>query len=119
MNSFKKCREKKGLTQKEVAYRLKMSIQAISYWENGERMPSYDRLFQLADLYETTTDELLGRIAPHESEHASISYLYDETQLVLEYRKLTEENKGYIRKNIRILIDQQNNEEKDGSMTTA
>ena len=61
MNSFKACREKAGMTQKEVALDLGISIQAVSYWETGERMPSYDYLFRLADLYAVSLDVLLGR----------------------------------------------------------
>lgn len=61
MNDFKRYRELRGMTQKEVAFRLKVSVQSVSYWETGERMPSYDKLVQLAELYNTTTDSLLGR----------------------------------------------------------
>lgn len=61
MNSFKECREKSGKTQKEVALDLGISVQAVSYWETGERMPSYEKLFQLADLYNVSLDVLLGR----------------------------------------------------------
>lgn len=64
MNNFKKYRELQGLTQKEVAILLKVSVQAVSYWENGTRMPSYENLVQMADIYHVTTDELLGRTDP-------------------------------------------------------
>lgn len=66
MNSFKACREKADMTQKEVALDLGVSIQAVSYWETGERMPSYDYLFRLADLYAVSLDVLLGRSGSQE-----------------------------------------------------
>lgn len=61
MNSFRRCRENCGLTQKQVAVDLGISVQAVSYWETGERKPSYESLFQLADLYGVSLDDLLGR----------------------------------------------------------
>ncbi len=119
MNSFKACREKRGLTQKEVAFSLKVSIQAISYWETGERMPSYDKLFQLADLYKTTTDELLGRIPAIEVNPSEVSFSRDELQILFEYRKLSTDNKTNIRSNIQFLLAQQNVEKETRSTTTA
>lgn len=61
MNNFKKYRELCGLSQKEVAIFLKVSVQSVSYWETDERKPSYENLIQLANLYHVTTDDLLGR----------------------------------------------------------
>lgn len=66
MNSFKVCREKAGMTQKEVALDLGISVQAVSYWETGDRMPSYEYLFRLADLYAVSLDVLLGRSGSQE-----------------------------------------------------
>lgn len=58
---FKACREACGMTQKEVAIALSVSVQAVSYWETGERVPSPEKLIQLADLYRVTIDALFGR----------------------------------------------------------
>lgn len=64
MVKFKEARTAKGLTQKYVALTLGVSIQAISYWENGSRMPGHDNIQQLADLYGVSVDYLLGREQP-------------------------------------------------------
>ena len=61
-NSIKTCREKAGLTQKQVALTLKISVQAVSYWENGDRIPSLENAVMLADLYKCSLDALLGRV---------------------------------------------------------
>ena len=119
MNSFKKCRENAGLTQKEVAVELKVSIQAISYWETGERMPSYERLFQLADLYKTTTDKLLGRFTDSNVlSPSALTYSHDEAQLIIFFRQLSEQNKAAIQDYIQFLINKQV-EEKETHITTA
>ncbi|MBR3740605.1 MAG: helix-turn-helix transcriptional regulator [Clostridia bacterium] len=118
MNSFKMCREKCSMTQKEVSIDLKVSIQAISYWETGERMPSYEKLFQLADLYKVSIDELLGR-SPPSPYIANTESLFspEETQLVFDFRKLSDENKMSIQKNVGFLLAMQT-EEKDKKKTT-
>lgn len=61
MNPYKQSRENAGLTQKEAAISLGVSVQAVSYWETGSRLPSIEKLIQMADLYHVSTDYLLGR----------------------------------------------------------
>lgn len=60
-NSIKACREKAGFTQKQVALSLKISVQSVSYWESGERIPSLENAVMLSDLFKCSMDELLGR----------------------------------------------------------
>ncbi len=62
MNPYKQSRENAGLTQKEAAISLGVSVQAVSYWETGSRLPSIEKLIQMADLYNVSTDYLLGRV---------------------------------------------------------
>ena len=51
-----------GLSQKDVAQRLGVSKMQISKWETGEGAPpNVGRLIQLADLYNTSIDRLVGR----------------------------------------------------------
>lgn len=92
MNPYKTARELKGFTQKEVALTLKVSVQAVSYWEVGERKPSYPILLKLADLYGTTTDYLLGR----EKAPTSDALTPTEQKLISEYRTLNREGREYI-----------------------
>ena len=54
-------RKERQWTQEEVAQRLKVSAQAVSKWENDASLPDLDMLVQLASLFETTTDALLGK----------------------------------------------------------
>lgn len=60
--ALKSARLKANMTLKEVAEALHVSHVAIHKFENGiGSQPSIDRLIQLADLYEVTLDELVGR----------------------------------------------------------
>jgi transcriptional regulator with XRE-family HTH domain len=65
---FKECRKSANLSQKEVASALKVSVQAVSYWENGSRMPSHENCVSLANLYNVSLDFLLG---VEENQHQS------------------------------------------------
>lgn len=57
---FKTLREEKHLTKTQVAKRLGISNSVISNYETGEKMPSLDTLIKIANMFNTTTDYLLG-----------------------------------------------------------
>lgn len=54
-------RIKAGLTQKEVAEKLNVSINTVSNWETGAKKITVDKLLTLADMFGVSTDYLLGR----------------------------------------------------------
>ena len=56
-------RKQMGLTQDQLAERLGVTAQAVSKWENDQSCPDITTLPKLAEIFETTTDALLG-IAP-------------------------------------------------------
>lgn len=74
-----KARRAAGLKDLEVARRLgHANLTMISLFENGHRSPSLKNLQILADLYQVTTDYLLGRtdnlgLAPEEGNQALIT----------------------------------------------
>lgn len=53
-------RKEKGLTQIEVATALQISNSTLSQYESCKRMPDYDVLCQLTELYNATADYILG-----------------------------------------------------------
>ncbi|MBQ8208979.1 MAG: helix-turn-helix transcriptional regulator [Clostridia bacterium] len=52
-------RNAKELTQSELGERLNVSFQAVSKWERGETLPDVGILPALADILETTVDNIL------------------------------------------------------------
>ena len=66
MNCFSRrlrdLREERGMTRAELAAKLNISVRLISYWECGKRECSFDTLLQLAEIFNTSTDYLLGRV---------------------------------------------------------
>lgn len=53
-------RKKLGLSQKELASKLKISQKSISKYECGTRRPSYEILMAMSSLFGVSTDYLLG-----------------------------------------------------------
>lgn len=59
---FARLRKEKGLTQEDIAFKVNISAQAVSKWENDISLPDISILSELADLLDVTIDELLGRV---------------------------------------------------------
>ena len=66
MNNLKIATERKklGLSQEELASRLKVSQKSISKYECGTRRPSYETLLEMSKLFNVSIDYLLGNSAP-------------------------------------------------------
>jgi transcriptional regulator with XRE-family HTH domain len=58
--TIKALRQKKDLTQMNLADELGVSYQAVSNWERGNSMPDISKLKDLAGVLGCTIDELLG-----------------------------------------------------------
>lgn len=52
-------RRKNGWSQEELADKLNVSRQAVSKWESAQSTPDVERIVQLADLFNVSTDYLL------------------------------------------------------------
>ena len=57
---LKKLRLDAGLTQKQLADKLRITKSVVSYYELQERNPSPEVLIQLSYIFKTSTDYLLG-----------------------------------------------------------
>lgn len=58
---IKKLREGKKLNQSELAEKLGVSRGAISYYENGDRVPDIEFLYKAAAFFDVSADYLIGR----------------------------------------------------------
>lgn len=61
-------RQKKGLSQKELALKLAVSNKTISKWECGRSLPDLSYLPRLSDIFDVTADELLGMVGRKEKQ---------------------------------------------------
>ena len=57
---LKKLREENNLTQKDVAYQLNISVQAVSKWETGKSFPDVGLLERISKLYNVKVEYLLN-----------------------------------------------------------
>ena len=61
MTLTKELRQGRNLTQNILAQRLGVTKSVISGYENSTTYPSFDILLGLADIFNVTTDYLLGK----------------------------------------------------------
>lgn len=90
---FKEAREAKKMSQKFVALTLGVKPPNVSRWEAGVTFPAVENLIKLAELYEVTTDYLLGLDdIPLASRLRGVNS-YDESILLQIFRQLTPEDR--------------------------
>lgn len=78
-------RQLKNLSQKQVADAIHVSASIVSNYENGERTPSLEILVSLANLYNCSTDYLLGFEKQKSDQFVDASMLSDKQLLLLQH----------------------------------
>lgn len=58
---LKSLRKSQGLSQAELAKQIGFTQQAIARWEMGKNLPDLDTLSKLADIFDVSTDYMIGR----------------------------------------------------------
>lgn len=58
--NLKTLRKQKGLSQEILAQQLNVVRQTVSKWEKGLSVPDADMLIRIADIFDTSVNELLG-----------------------------------------------------------
>lgn len=58
-DKLKALRTSQKLTQQQLADRIGVAKSVVSYYESGDRYPSYDVLVKIAHVFHTSTDYLL------------------------------------------------------------
>ncbi|MEE0139607.1 helix-turn-helix transcriptional regulator, partial [Fusobacterium ulcerans] len=56
-------RKQNGMSQEKLAQLLGVSRQSVSKWESGQSLPEIDKIIQLSNIFEVTTDYLLKDVA--------------------------------------------------------
>ena len=59
--NIKEYRLSASLTQGELADRHKTTQRKVSYWESGKIEPDLDTLIAIAEFFDVSIDELVGR----------------------------------------------------------
>ena len=61
-NNIKSNRKKLGITQEQLAEKINVTRQAVSNWENGKTEPDVETLTKIAQIFDTSIDELVDGI---------------------------------------------------------
>lgn len=59
--NIKRIRIDNNMTQKYLAYMLNIERPTLAHYEKGDRIPSIDILWNIADIFDISIDELVGR----------------------------------------------------------
>lgn len=97
-------RKNAGLTQAEVADRLRVGQNSYSNWENGVRTPIYPIIEKLADFFGVTPDSLRGKtdnvvvpkitITPNQNQETEIIDILN-SKLTYNQKTLTSKDKKF------------------------
>ena len=87
---IKELRKEFGLSQVELALRMEVTKQTISNWENENIQPSVDMLVGLANVFNVTTDYLLGLddVPRLSIEGLPLSFAAHLAQIIDDFRNL-------------------------------
>lgn len=93
MLKLRELREKKGLSQTELAAKLGFAQNTLSNWESGKRDPDSDTIVMLAEFFDVSTDYLLGK--EKSSAKAEDDITFDDFTYAMhnESKQLTEKDK--------------------------
>ena len=93
---IKQLRVEHDLTQKDLAISLSLTPKMISFYELGQRIPPSDIILKLADIFDVSTDYLLGRtdipnpvqtIAAHRTDDATDDLPPEAIQSIEDFKK--------------------------------
>lgn len=59
--NIRRLRVKNNMTQRELAWHLQVSVQAVSKWETAKGYPDLTLILPIAELFSVSLDELFGR----------------------------------------------------------
>ncbi len=94
---LKHIRENNNLTRDDLANELNISYSTISKYETNVRFPDQEMLCKIADLFNVTTDYLLGR------SNIPNPYIKEDISNVCEIKKLSPESQDELKKYIELL----------------
>ncbi len=90
-------RKERALTQEQLAEALGVTVGAVYKWENGRSVPEISMLMQLADLFETSLDALVGFEVQNSGASALDERIYD-LQIQKKYKEaIIEAEKSLLR----------------------
>lgn len=69
-NLISQLRKEKGLTQKQLAYKLNICAKTVSKWETGHGFPDMSLISKLSDIFQVDISKLIDGEIPHKKPEA-------------------------------------------------
>ena len=88
--AFKEARQRRGMTQRQVAEVTSIPLGTIRRWEQGVNEPDVESLVQISELYGVTVGELIG------ADEDPLDLAPDERRLLDLYRSTDARGKAAI-----------------------
>ncbi|WP_288720677.1 helix-turn-helix transcriptional regulator [uncultured Ligilactobacillus sp.] len=91
-------RKQKRMSQTELAKSAGVSQTTVTAWETGKAEPSSSAVAKLADIFNVTTDYLLGRPNKHETKKDDVELSDDDVIMTWLGKPLSDEDRELIRR---------------------
>ena len=104
---IKQLRKENGMTQVDMAQKLGVTKGTVSTWETNSRMPGFDVLERMCDMFQRSLDYLMGRSndatppAPSDDAFALDQVAEDIKEYVLKYCRLDQYGRNAVESIIR------------------
>ena len=102
-NRIQRYRKARKMTQEELAFKLNITSQAVSKWETDSSYPNLDLLCKLAEIFNCSLDELMGRVK-EETKVVPEAERKDINQMLLRIRILSKEEKAKVNVNLPVSL---------------
>lgn len=94
---IKQLRKENGMTQVDMAQKLGVTKGTVSTWETDSRVPGFETLNQMCDMFQRSLDYLMGR-----SDDATLPTKTGEGQNELAMSQVAEDLREYVLKYCRL-----------------
>lgn len=93
MTNIKSLRKEMGLSQQELAERVGVDQTSISCWELDKCLPNTDKLLALAEVFNVSTDYVLGVSQYHFPVNVGRDnmFTFEELKIIEDYRSLPQD----------------------------
>ncbi len=98
--NFKQLRKNKGFSQEQLAVRLNVVRQTISKWEKGLSVPDAQMLIDIAEVFEVSVSDLLGKPIEPDEKKDSMQAVAEELAKLNELLAIQQQKNDKLKKRI-------------------